>query len=184
MSSVTDVTAWIAEQIPANADLPQDVLAGLAVELGRRPELWRELVRYDSNERVYSELYRDVHLDVWLICWNDRQDTGFHDHDSSCGAVYVARGELAEDRLLLREGSIHHVSHRRRAGTVFDFDAARIHCVRHPGGEPAVSLHFYSPALWRMGFYAYDDEGNLRRSSVTYADEMWARPSGLVDLTA
>ncbi len=181
---MSDVSTWIAERLPGNEDLGQAFLAELAVELGRERDLWSELVKHDPDERVYSELYRDVHLDVWLICWDREQDTGFHDHDTSCGAVYVVDGELAEDRLLLENGAIRQVSHRHPAGTVFDFDAARIHCVRNPGGPPAVSLHLYSPALWRMGFYSYDDRGNLSRASVTYADEMWSRPSGLVDLTA
>jgi hypothetical protein len=177
-----DVADWIAERIPANEDLEQAALARLSVELGAEPQLWRHLVRHDSGERVYAELYRDVHLDVWLVCWDDQQDTGLHDHDSSCGAVYVVDGALAEDRLLASDGALRQVSDLHPGGTVFDFDAARIHCVRHPGGAPAVSLHFYSPALWRMGFYHYDESGNLARASVTYADEMWSRPSGLVDL--
>ena len=29
----------------------------------------------------------------------------------------------------------------------------------------------YSPALWRMGYYE-PGEGGLRRTSITYADEM------------
>ena len=181
---MSDVERWIRERIPGGEDVDQARLADLAVELGGERLLWRHLVRHDANERVYEELYRDVHLDIWLICWDEEQDTGFHDHDSSCGAVYIADGELAEDRLLLEGGAISQVSHRHPAGGVFDFDAARIHCVRNPGGVPAVSLHLYSPALWRMGFYSFDDAGNLSRQSVTYADEMWARPSGLVDLTA
>ena len=179
---MNDVTAWIAERIPPNEDLDQEALARLAVEIGGQPSLWRHLVRHDRDERVYAELYRDVHLDVWLVCWDDRQDTGLHDHDSSCGAVYVVDGTLAEDRLVVRDGELRQVSDEHAGGTVFDFDAARIHCVRYPGGAPAVSLHLYSPALWRMGFYHYDASGNLSRSSVTYADEMWSRPSGLVDL--
>jgi hypothetical protein len=182
---VDRVRDWIAERVQADEDLSRDALAELATGLGREDALWRELVRHDPDQRVYVELYRDVHLDIWLICWNDLQDTGFHDHDTSSGAVYVSDGELVEDRFEFGEGGIRQVAHTRAAGTVFDFDAARIHCVRHPGGpQPAVSIHCYSPALWRMGFYSFDDAGNLSRASVTYADEMWARPSGLADLRA
>ena len=36
-------------------------------------------------------------LDVWLICWDNAQDTGYHDHDRSSGAVYVCAGMLCED---------------------------------------------------------------------------------------
>ncbi len=179
MNAVSD---WIVERIPRDEDIPKDILADLATELGRERSLWEHLVRHDSSVRVYAELYRDVHLDVWLCCWDSQQDTGLHDHDRSAGAVYVADGELAEDRLLAGESGITRATHPHPAGTVFDFDAARIHCVRHPGGPPAVSIHVYSPALWRMGYYSFDANGNLCRESVTYADEMWERPSGLDSL--
>ena len=51
-----------------------------------------------TRRRVISfQLYRDPHLDLWLICWLDAQDTGYHDHDVSSGAVYVCDGTLHED---------------------------------------------------------------------------------------
>jgi hypothetical protein len=184
MSLVEDVTSWIVERIPKDEDLDRPALAELARELGGERGLWQHLVRHDPQQRVYVELYRDVHLDVWLICWHDHQDTGFHDHDLSSGAVHVCDGELVEDRLVTGSDGIRQVSVRRAAGTGFEFDAARIHCMGNPGGTPAVSIHLYSPALWRMGYYSFDEDGNFCRASVTYADEMWARPSGLAGLTA
>ena len=181
---MTEAEAWIVERIPRDEDIPKEAIAELATALGRERLLWEHLVRHDPGERVFVELYRDVHLDAWLICWDSGQDTGFHDHDLSSGAVYVADGELIEDRLVLSDGAIREEHVPRPADTVFDFDAARVHCMRHPGGAPAVSIHLYSPALWRMGYYNFDEDCNLCRTSVTYADEMWARPSGLADLRA
>jgi hypothetical protein len=35
-----------------------------------------------------------------------------------------------------------------------------------------VSVHAYSPPLWRMGQYAVSRSGVLRRQSVSYADEL------------
>ena len=35
-----------------------------------------------------------------------------------------------------------------------------------------MSLHCYSPALWRMGHYEPDPNGVLRRVAMTYADEL------------
>jgi hypothetical protein len=35
-----------------------------------------------------------------------------------------------------------------------------------------VSIHVYSPALWRMGYYDFGENGLLRRTSVSYAEEM------------
>ena len=179
-----EIPRWFVERMPKDEDLGRAALAELATALGEQRGLWEQLVRHDPEQRVYVELYRDVHLDAWLICWQDQQDTGLHDHDVSSGGVYVADGGLVEDRLVISEDGIRQMTIPRPARSCFDFDAARIHCMRHPGGTPAVSIHVYSPALWRMGYYAFDENGTFCRTSVTYADEMWARPSGLAGLNA
>ena len=48
-----------------------------------------------ARQRCYAELLRDDDVAVWLICWMDDQDTGFHDHDVSAGAVAVVVGQRA-----------------------------------------------------------------------------------------
>ena len=45
------------------------------------------------TERQYQQLYRDPNIDVWLICWMHRQDTGYHDHDRSVGCGRRLRGD-------------------------------------------------------------------------------------------
>jgi hypothetical protein len=44
---------------------------------------------------------------------------------------------------------------------------------------PAVSIHAYSPPLWRMGSYAVGPDGTLRRQSVSYAEEL--RPAEVTE---
>src|SRR5215208_4369219 len=79
--------------------LSQRVLGGVASSVGAHPHLWRELVRHEPGQRVFEELLTDEHLSVWLICWLEGHDTGFHDHDGSAGSVSVVRGRLREERL-------------------------------------------------------------------------------------
>ena len=57
------------------------------------------LVRRDRDHRFCLQLWRDEHSEGWLLGWLDDQETGFHDHDSSAGGVYVLEGAVAEDRL-------------------------------------------------------------------------------------
>ena len=166
-------TAWLSERLPSERDLERAELAALATAVGRERELWQHLVRHDPGERYFVELYRDPHVDVWLICWLEGQDTGFHDHDISSGAVYVCDGTLLERRYHLGRGGIREASRKHPAGSGFDFDAAYIHRLGHASGAEATSVHAYSPALWRMGYYDFDACGDLCRTSVTYADEMW-----------
>jgi predicted metal-dependent enzyme (double-stranded beta helix superfamily) len=154
---------------PHGRDLDGAELEDLAARLAARPDLWGHLVRHDPGERVYEELLRDNHLAVWLICWMEDHDTGFHDHDRSAGAVAVAQGAVVEDRLVLGRAP---TSRTVGAGAAFSFAASDIHRVRHGGAGPAVTIHAYSPPLWRMGAYEVAPGGELRRHSISYAEEL------------
>src|SRR5437773_922173 len=160
METLTPVERWFGER-GIDRDLLPHELAVLAEALAAEPALWRGLVCHDRLERVCVHLYRDRHVDAWLLCWAAAQDTGLHDHDVSSGAVRVVDGVIAEGRLLLSRRKL--ATARFRAGEAFTFDASRIHLVRHSGAAPATSLHLYSPPLWRMGYYEVDEQGRLSR---------------------
>jgi predicted metal-dependent enzyme (double-stranded beta helix superfamily) len=172
MTDTPVVSRWIAERCSEDRDLEPDELRALVEELADRPDLWRHLVRHDEHERVYVRLHRDHHVDVWLLCWVSAQETGLHDHDLSCGAVRVMDGRLAELRMVLGRGELDETIYAPGEG--FSFDASRIHDVCHAGTEPAVSLHVYSPPIWRMGFYEPGADGRLARRSASYLEEMVA----------
>ena len=133
------------------------------------PETWRGLVLHGTPERHFEQLWRDDHVDVWVITWTNGNDTGFHDHDVSRGAVAVVEGEITEERLVLG-GPPRLLPHA--AGETFDFDASHVHRMHQDTTALAVSIHAYSPPLWRMGAYAIEADGTLRRESVSYAEEL------------
>src|SRR3954470_3752753 len=87
---------------PATHDLDETELTALVADIAARPEAWQHLVSHRADARTYVELHRDEHVAVWLICWMNNHDTGYHDHDLSAGAVGVAAGAVREERLLLR----------------------------------------------------------------------------------
>jgi Cysteine dioxygenase type I len=155
-------------------DLDVAELEELVDQVASEPELWRPHVRHQREQRFYLQLHREPHLDLWLICWDAFQETGLHDHDRSAGAVRVVEGTLLEDSFVARpDGGIGLQTVERPAGTRFGFASTHIHDVRHDGGVPAISLHAYSPALWRMGHYELGPQG-LGRVSLTYVDEIAA----------
>jgi hypothetical protein len=138
-------------------------------ELAGRPELWIDLVKHNHVQRVYEELFSDDHVTAWLICWMEDHDTGFHDHDISCGAVAVVSGCVREERLTLEGPPTNKLV---KAGESFNFSAADIHRVRHAGDSPAVTLHVYSPPLLSMGAYVVSEDGNLERRTVASSEEL------------
>lgn len=152
-------------------DLTRAELRSLVAELAARPERWRHLVHHDPAARTYEQLMRDEHVAVWLICWSEDHDTGFHDHDISYGALAVARGTVIEERLALGGPP---ARRRVRAGEAIDFAASEIHRVAHGGEGPAITINAYSPPLWRMGAYETAPTGELLRHSISYAEELRA----------
>jgi hypothetical protein len=155
------------ESLPGR-DLERRELAELAAGIAAQPGQWQHHLAFSSDQRHYVSLHRDEHVDVWLLCWTPDNDTGWHDHDVSSGAVAVARGSLVEHNLAIAAPSVQTVV---AAGSVYSFGPEHIH--RLTGLEAgSVSVHAYSPPLWRMGQYAVSKEGVLRRTSVSYADEL------------
>ena len=154
---------------PVGRDLDERELLELVCDLSGRPEVWRPRTPDPAGGRAYEELIREQHLSVWLIAWAQGGDTGFHDHDLSSGAVGVIEGGVREDRLVVAGFPTSRVV---KAGGAFSFSASDIHRVTHAGRGPALTLHAYSPPLWRMGAYEVTDDGGLRRHSISYAEEL------------
>jgi len=163
-----DIEAWFAAR-HVRRERTRTELEVLVRELAQRPGLWRGLVEHSPVDRIYSRLHLDANLEVWLICWSRLQDTGFHDHDRSRGAVAVVDGAVAERRLGV--GPVTPVTAVYGAGSTFSFGAAHIHDVSQTGRSPATSLHAYSPRLGQMGFYEVGADGLLSRRAGGAAEE-------------
>jgi hypothetical protein len=159
----------VPRDAPLHRDLDLAELRDLVGRIAADPEQWRPLVRTDTTDRHFAQLWRDDHVDVWVISWANGNDTGFHDHDVSRGAVAVVEGELVEERLVL--GGAPRVL-RHRAGDTFDFDSSHVHRMRQDAATAALSIHAYSPPLWRMGAYVVGLDGTLQRRSISYAEEL------------
>ncbi|WP_131736153.1 cysteine dioxygenase [Actinomadura roseirufa] len=155
------------EGLPART-LDKRELRELVDALAGRPGLWRQHVAFPDGRRHYASLHRDEYLDVWLLCWTPRNDTGWHDHDVSSGAVRVVAGALEENNPRIGGAHVRTVVGEGRS---FCFGPDHIH--RLVGAADAsVSIHAYSPPLWRLGQYSIDESGLMRRLSVSYADEL------------
>lgn len=167
MTTATGEPAVDLEHLP-DRRLDRQELLRLAGAVAADRAAWAPHVRFGDERRHYACLHRDANVDVWVLCWTPGDDTGWHDHDTSAGAVAVVAGELVEHNLAVGTPS---VEVPVPAGQAYSFGPDHIH--RMTGrGETSVSIHCYSPPLWRMGQYAISRTGVLRRTSVSYADEL------------
>lgn len=134
------------------ARLTRPELAALVDAVARREDVWRPAVHHDPDQRWYGRLYRSRNVEVWLIGWEQGQDTRFHDHGGSSGAFVVVEGLLAEEYGYVERW---HGTHRRthRQGRPRSFGPEYVHNLGNDAAEPATSVHAYSPPLSAMTYY-------------------------------
>ena len=154
-----------------DSSLNPEQLERFAAALAADPVRWRHLVRHERDVRVYEQIFDDVRVNAWLICWSDRQDTGYHDHDGSAGGIAVIAGRVREERLAVGGAP---VVREQSAGECFSVPGSAIHRVLHTGRQPAVTIHAYSPPLARMGTYEIGPQGELERRALSYEQELKA----------
>src|SRR3954465_7783253 len=125
---------------PPGRDLTEPELRALVRDFAAAPERWAHLVEHDPDQRRYELLVRDDHVAVWLICWMEDHDTGFHDHDVAAGADAVGAGGGREEGCVPAGGP---PDRGCGGGESFSFAGSDIHRGPHAGGEPAVTIHAY-----------------------------------------
>ncbi|HJU48988.1 MAG TPA: cysteine dioxygenase family protein [Gaiellaceae bacterium] len=146
--------------VPREGILGTDELEQLARDIAAVPDLWEPLVHADPEHRRYELLYEDESIDAWVLSWMPGQATGFHDHYISSVGLCLAAGGVHEDLLHFHGDD---VTRHLRPGDSRCGGPGYIHRVRHESGEPAVTIHVYSPRLEWVGQYRIDDHGVLRR---------------------
>ncbi|HZO50617.1 MAG TPA: cysteine dioxygenase family protein [Gaiellaceae bacterium] len=152
--------ASLADLVPHDGVLDPEELEEVAVRIAERPEIWEPLVRVDRVQRRYELVYEDERMDAWVLSWMPGQGTGFHDHYVSSVGIACVRGGVREDWLRLGAPEL---EFQLRPGDTRRGGPGYIHRVRHALGEPAVTIHVYSPRLDEVGQYRVDENGVLRR---------------------
>jgi predicted metal-dependent enzyme (double-stranded beta helix superfamily) len=128
-------------------------------------------IKFDTEQRWHQRLYRDSHLDIWLISWLPTQGTQLHDHGGSSGAFAILSGQLNEAVYRNNPGHDSLTEYVRPAGAAFGFGPRYVHDVRNLSDQPAVTVHAYSPALTTMNFYDVGDSGELQWEATLATDD-------------
>jgi predicted metal-dependent enzyme (double-stranded beta helix superfamily) len=156
----TPALGSLDELVPREGLLTPAELERIASDIVDREDIWTPLVTVDRDQRRYELVYEDERMDAWVLSWMPGQGTGFHDHYISGVGIAVAAGGVREDLMVYGGADIElHL----RAGDTRQGGPGYIHRVRHELGEPAVTIHVYSPRLDWVGQYRLGEDGVVRR---------------------
>ncbi len=166
--------------MPRAGILETGELADISQRVAGRRDLWEPLVLRDQGRRRYRLLLEDERIDIWVLCWMPGQGTGFHDHDTSGVGIAVATGMVVERQMLLPTGA---TRLELRPGDTRQGPPGYIHSAAWGAGEPAVSIHSYSPPLLRVGQYKVNEAGVLERRVEHGRQELMDNSIGSLDPT-
>lgn len=156
-SSVLPPPPWPFPRLPDELGFLEEIdrilTAPELVEVTRRiyeSGAWRDYAVTSPEFRDYRLVFENAFTDIWVLSWLPGQTTGFHDHDVSEVGITVAQGRIREGHMHLDAPATDHVM---EAGDCQEGPFGYIHQVAHEEGDPAVSLHAYSPPLVWVGQY-------------------------------
>lgn len=159
----------LGDLLPHDGMLDEDELEAVARDIAAEPEIWQPLVHRSVERRRYELVYEDDRMDAWVLSWMPGQGTGFHDHYISSVGVCVAQGGVREDLLCYGRGD---VSRHLLPGDTRKGGPGYIHRVQYGTGDPAVTIHVYSPRLDWVGQYRLGDDGVVRREPAPGRNEL------------
>lgn len=148
---------WPFPELPAElgflAEIDRQLHAPALADISSRiveSGLWRHYVAVCEEYRDYRLVFENDYVDIWVLSWLPGQETGFHDHDISEVGICVAEGAIREHHMHVYQPDTSHVI---RPGETQEGPFGYIHRVEHFEGEPAISVHSYSPPLAWVGQY-------------------------------
>ncbi len=125
---------WSPRQL---RDLTASIIANDAARL-------HAVARYTEPDRWWIRLALTRGVEVWLLTWLPGQGTRPHDHGGAAGSFTVLTGAVTEHHRY--PGGPIRVRYLR-AGQGIGFGGDRAHVVRNETGQPAATVHAYSPSL-------------------------------------
>jgi hypothetical protein len=156
----TPAFATFADFVTRDGILDPEELEEVASDVAARPDVWGPFVHADTERRRYELLYEDERMDAWVLSWMPGQETGFHDHYISSVGVCVAQGTVRESQLRYGMPAI---ERELSPGMSRRGNPSYVHRVQHLTGQPAVTIHVYSPRLDWVGQYRIADDATIRR---------------------
>ncbi|NKQ56307.1 cupin domain-containing protein [Amycolatopsis sp. K13G38] len=129
----------------------------VALEYAADRDRWRDLLRYDPDQRFFTLITRADEQEIWLMGWLPGQHTDLHDHAHSTGAFTVVSGSLTETvARRAPDGRAVTELHALTAGQSRVFGPGYVHQVRNEGPDPAISIHVYRSGGRAMRPYHLD----------------------------
>jgi len=114
---------------------------------------WKKYVSFSDNKYKKNLVKKDDNLEMLIICWNNNQISGIHDHPSNGCILKVLDGEL-EEHEYSNNNKMHLVNKNICKKNSIGYQEGKngLHNIINKDTK-TVSLHIYSPPNYKLTFY-------------------------------
>jgi cysteine dioxygenase len=120
----------------------------------------RPYMRFSADHYVRNLMYAGPSYQALVLCWHSGQRSPIHDHRGSSCAVRVISGVATETTFERAANGMIYANGSRQlaAGHTCASQDADVHQMSNlqPEGSDLVTLHIYSPPLFRMNMYSLE----------------------------
>jgi len=146
-----ELAALLAQLELPSGRLSEAALGRVVLAVAGRPDLYSDLIVDDAVHRWWMTLHEAHNFDLRVLSGECAQSSDWHDHGGSSGAFTVVGGALVERSRA--DDAVSVVERRCSVGQFATFGPGHVHDVVYASGEPAVSIHAYSPPLTGLTYY-------------------------------
>jgi len=154
--------------IPSLADLdgytdriPLDVLKAWLAKTEVTLEMVRPFLKFSTDHYVRNLMHSGPSYQALVICWHSGQRSPIHDHRGSSCAVKIVSGVATETIFARAANGMYYATSSRQlaAGDSCASQDSDVHQMSNlqPEGHDLVTLHIYSPPLFRMNMFSLVD---------------------------
>ena len=139
----------ITNKIKENSNL-EDLRYILESYIG---EDWKKYVKYNSEKYNKILILRNEFIEVFIICWNENQESRIHDHPLNGCLLKCLEGHLIEDIFTNENYKIKYEYSNNIVKNNIGYRSGNTILHKIKPHISSVSLHIYSPPNFKINYY-------------------------------
>lgn len=115
---------------------------------------WKNYLSFSEEKYTRNKVYTNGDIDILVICWNNNQQSGIHDHPENGCLLRMLQGSIKEEVYIKQDdkytySKTNYLEHNKVS---YKEGNCCIHNIMN-GNQLSVSLHIYSPSNYKTIYY-------------------------------
>lgn len=112
---------------------------------------WEDYVKFSDIKYTRNNVFSDENIEMIVICWNNKQQSGIHDHPNNGCLMKILQGEITEE-CYNNKLELIKINNNKVNDIGYQEGNNGIHNIINSNNK-SISLHIYSPPNYKSNFF-------------------------------